>query len=413
MTTTRARSSGSIDWNSVRSNYKNQVNLIEVPQSEKNEAKRKINNLFNVNTMKIIVKNLKKKSRNDVLSVNVARQFTSVARDIPNPMKFVKFSNNFIGSQIWKDLWRNEKLLIGSGIGALITGLGIVTDIPKFMTRIGNYKQPSVLLNNKSYAAVKRYEQLFDKGEFSRGICMYLFIIAITRAFLFFCENKTKMGELYLKKIMDSKIGQYSVGGVTIEMLRRTAFKFVIASYTAFIHGSAFMAKEKAALMKPGNRVSTLITSKFLDLSYTFWAAPEISNRLPNQNSPLLKKGFYMFIQALLTLGGSGLVGRGPVGVAQNISQAVSSRRSSVLQNSPASVRQPRKRSNNQKSLTLYNSNKKEYVFTDAAVIKHIMNHESANGASGRSETILKNKNGKMYRVNTNLLQSSGNFFSE
>jgi len=425
----------SANWGTTQALYKKQVDNLQINNNKKNIFKRRINNAFNTNVMKNIVKeakkeakalqNLRKKYKKEVNKIkNLSNNQKATARNNINALvneeamrKFVSnltikstlnearvsstFSVTDIGKKILDKIFRDEIL-----VPTLVIGLGIPA-YQRFLgfTKIGNYKNPSVNINNKTLAALKRYEIYFNKGEFVRNVVFYATVIYLIRAAFLLLEHKTGEAKKIINKIMNAKIANYTVGGVSYFILRQTAIKFVMASFTAYLYGHAFMLKERSITTKPTNKLNSRLFSKALNLFYTRWLSDKITVYTDEQIKTIIK--YFSYLIQGTTLTSSGLIsGGGPYEVTRNVISATSGVASRVASTgsaikgmmSPGSVSQRQRTSPN--ILVLTNNRNKTYTFTNTNDIKKILKQKYTNGsARGSNDIILKSNNNTKYRV--------------
>ena len=431
----------STNFENIRRKYKNQIDNLSISNTNKTNYKNLINKTFNTKTMQNIVNQLEKRSLQNMRmmykkKVNEMQYLTRTEQakakrkinalvneqsmqnvvnnttnnELQNILNEAKVSSNFPGTKSGKKIlevvWKSDKTLLSS----LVVGLG-VRGIE--FTKIGNYKNPSVYLNNKTLAALKRYEQLFNKGAFARNVVWYSIVIFLFRFTFLMLERKTYKAKEYLKQIMDVRLSQYTVGGVSYFVLRQTAIKFVIVSLTAFLHGQIFMMKERALTPKPINKLNMIAASKLLNLSYTFWFAPKLSSVVPNTDEHV--KRLINFLSTLLRGGTALKVIRGPSGALENVKNVFSgigssfkdrslltsgrSARNWILSPGRGSVSQPPRTRGD--LLVLNNNGGKIYTFTNKNDIKNISTRQkyTNGGAQGANDIILKSNNGTRYRV--------------
>lgn len=407
----------------MRTMYKKKVNEIQyLTRNERDNAKSRINVLVNEQPMKNVLKQLNARSKTN--KQNAFKKINALNINNTRKNKFKNKINRMLTKPTNDELkkilkqaesfWNVDTTVLLSLIVLLISKgtLMYTGGSTPFVTKIGNYKNPSVYLNNKTYAAVKRYEQFYNKGELLENIAFYATVVFFAKLFDLFIKDKTRAKEL-LKSIMDKRLSRYLIGSISFEIFRRTAGQFVIAALTAYLHGEIYMSKERAGTPKLTNKFSTRVTTKGLKLAY-IWFSPKFSKHLPSELNYELIKNIVDFFKKLESYGirlSPFLLGRGLSGAVENVKNVASGITSSVKDRrlpgasaitwiiSPGrgSVAQPPR---TRDPLVLTNNRGTSYTFTNQNDIRNILNNQKyTNVGAQNGDIILKSNNGTRYRV--------------
>lgn len=420
--------------NAMRTMYKKKVDEIQyLTRTEKANAKSKINALINEQPMQNIVKNLNARSKTSKQNAFKKINELPISNTRKNKFKnkISRMTTKPTDDELKKllkqaeGLWHYDMTVLLSFI-VLISSKGTLMYTGRstpFVTKIGNYKTPSVYLNNKTYAALKRYEQLYNKGEFLENILFYSIVIFFVRLCFLFIKDKTGAKKL-LKSIMDVRLSRYTIGSISFEIMRKSAGQFAIASLTAYLHGQVYMMKERAVTLKPTDKLNTFLTSKALKLSY-IWLASKFSKYLPSElNDELITKivDFFKTLESYGIIVSPILLGRGLFGTYENVKNVASASASSIasgvssVKRGNISLRSigsvagsvgkwafspPRTARTRGELLVLNNNRGTIYTFTNQNDIRNILNNQkyTNGGAQSQNDIILKSNNGTRYRV--------------